>query len=278
MPRVAYITCDTPAWYEIAAKMQHEEDWQPIYWIADAPATPMIRERFPGVIVHNRFEAYHLNAPSELGDLWIAPLDEPFLNDMAEAQIIALKMADVVDSVDAFGFNDRRRFFRKRLQFWRAIITAIRPDVAVFGFSAHVLYDYAIYTLCRYYGIRTVMFEATFNFALLFPMEDPLIGSTDIEQTVNELVAADQGGEVELPPLYEEYLTRLRGKYTDALPWYMKLQFDSFPKELSSTVYTGSADAVDQAAGPLGPQTERGETATGLMTRLLSGIRSRRKR
>ena len=35
MPRVAYITCDTPAWYDIADRMRREADWQPVYWIAD---------------------------------------------------------------------------------------------------------------------------------------------------------------------------------------------------------------------------------------------------
>ena len=66
MPRVAYITCDTPAWYDIADRMAREEDWQPIYWIADRPSMSMIADRFPGVITHDRLDAYHLISPPAL--------------------------------------------------------------------------------------------------------------------------------------------------------------------------------------------------------------------
>jgi hypothetical protein len=242
MPRVAYITCDTPPWYEIASSMAREEGWQPVYWIADAHATAEIEERFPGVIVHTRKQAYHMVSPPQLADLALEPLDAPFLDAMSEAQVVALKMMDIVDSGDAFGFNERRRFFRQRLQYWRAVLKAVRPDVAVFGFSAHVVYDFAIYVLCRHAGIRTVMFESVFDFALLFPMEDPMVGSLEIKEAYERLVAADAGGPLELPPLYEKYLERVQGKYADALPWYMKQQFESFPKDMAREIYRGKGD------------------------------------
>jgi hypothetical protein len=274
MPRVAYITCDTPAWYDIAVNMAREEDWQPVYWIADRPAFPALRERFPDLLIHERFEAYHLNSPPELAGMEIEPLDEPFLRDMADAETIAIKMMDIVDSGDVFGFNDRRRFFRQRLAYWRAIVKALEIDIAVFGFSAHVVYDYCAYALCRYYGIRTVMFEATFNFALLFAMEDPMVGSTEIAQVYRRLVAEDDGGPIELPPVCDKYLEKLKGKYADAMPWYMKQQFDSFPAEIAAKLYKGEQD---QRGAPIGPQTETGEQADALMRRMARLFQRRRR-
>jgi hypothetical protein len=239
MPRVAYISCDSREWHDIGERMRTMAAWEPVYWICESKVRPLLDARFPSVVTHLRHDAYHMITPPALEPLELEPLDEPFLRDMSEAQTIALKMMDVMDSVDAFDFNARRRHFHQRLQYWRAIIKVTRPDVCVFAFSAHAVYDYVVYVLCRYYGIRTIMFETTFNWALYLAMEDPMVGSTEIRDAYAGLLARDTGGEIELPALYETYLSRLRGNYGDAQPWYMRQQFESFPKEIVSTLYTG---------------------------------------
>jgi hypothetical protein len=239
MLRVAYITCDSPEWHDIGERMLRDAGWQPVYWICEPKVVTEIETRFPGVVAHTRYDAYHLITPPALQPLELEPLDEPFLHEMSEAQTIAMKMMDVMDSVDAFDFNARSRHFHQRLQYWRAVIKATRPDLCVFAFSAHAIYDHAVYVLCRYYGIRTIMFETTFNWALYLAEEDPMVGSTEIRDAYAELLASDTGGDIELPALYDTYLSRLRGNYDDALPWYMRQQFESFPEEIASTLYTG---------------------------------------
>jgi hypothetical protein len=240
--RVAYITCDTPAWVELASAMRQRRGWTPIYWIAEPYMRDVLRSRFPGVVVHSRYDAYHLISPPELDTLTPAPLDQDFLNALAEEQVIAMKMMDVMDSVDAFDFNARRRFFHQRLRYWRAILEEIGPDVAMFGFSPHVVYDYAIYVLCRRMGVRTMMFEATFNFGLLFAFEDHMVGSLELKDRYQELLdgaAADRSAEP-LPPLFETYLARVRGKYDEAMPWYMRDQLNTMPKNIAAGLYRGS--------------------------------------
>ena len=239
MPRVAYITCDSPTWHDIADRMARDADWQPVYWIAEPQVVPMLEARFPGVVGHSRYDAYDMVSPPGLANIPIEPLDEPFLRQMSDVQSIALKMMDVMDSVDAFDFNERRRFFQQRLRYWRAIVRALRFDLAVFAFSGHVVYDYIIYALCRLYGIRTIMFETTFNYALLFAMEDPMVGSTEIKSAYDRLLAQDGGKDVVLPQVYESYLARLRGRYDDAVPWYMRQQFETLPSELKREVFVG---------------------------------------
>ena len=239
MPRVAYITCDSPTWHDIADRMARDAGWQPVYWIAEPQTVPVLESRFPGVIGHSRYDAYEMVSPPALASVEIEPLDEPFLRQMSDAQAIALKMMDVMDSVDAFDFNERRRFFQQRLRYWRAIVRSLQIDLAVFAFSGHVVYDYVIYELCRLYGIRTIMFETTFNYALLFAMEDPMVGSTEIKSAYQRLLAQDTGEDVPLPELYESYLARLRGRYEDAVPWYMRQQFETLPSELKAGVFVG---------------------------------------
>jgi len=256
MPRVAYITCDSPEWHDIAQRMLHRADWRPVYWICEPRVQEALASRFPGVITHSRYDAYHLVSPPALQQLPLEPLDEPFLHDMAEVQTIALKMMDVMDSVDAFDFNARRRHFHQRLQYWRAVLTVTRPDLCVFAFSGHAIYDYVVYELCRYYGLRTIMFETTFNWALYLAMEDPLVGSGEIRDTYAELLRRDDGSDVTLSPFCEAYLARLRGSYGGALPWYMRQQFADFPREIASTMYTGEDRRQGETAG-------RAETGVG---------------
>lgn len=248
MPRAAYITCDSAEWHDIIARMQTSADWQPVYSICEPSSKPLLEARFPGIIAHMRSEAYHMVTPQALSGMVLEPLDEPFLRDMSEAQTIAFKMMDVMDSVDAFDFNARRRHFQQRLQYWRAVLQFTRPDLCIFAFSAHAIYDYAVYVLCRYYGIRTIMFETTFNWALYFAMEDPMVGSTEIKEAYESLLARDSGGDVELPELHETYLAKMRGSYTDALPWYMRQQFDTFPKAIGKHLFTGGPPRKDPDA------------------------------
>jgi hypothetical protein len=254
--RVAYVTCDTPAWFEIAQRMQLRQGWLPVYWIAEPAMRERLLQLFPGIIVHARHDAYHMVNPPELDRMAIQPLDARLLAEVAEEQVIALKMMDVVDSVDAFDFNERRRFFRQRLRYWRSVLLELRPDVAVFGFSAHVVYDYAIYTWCRRMGIRTLMFEATFNFALLFSEEDPMVGSTEIAERYNDLVQAGAYRSVALEPEYETYLSSLTGSYSTAMPWYMRDQFKSFPAQMAARLFRG--ELADQSGPPKGPQWQSG--------------------
>lgn len=246
MPRVAYITCDSPEWHDIAERMLQRAGWSPVYWICEPKVQQPLESRFPGVITHSRYDAYHLVTPPSLEPLPIEPLDEPFLHDMAEVQTVALKMMDVMDSVDAFDFNARRRHFRQRMQYWRAVLKAVRPDLCVFAFSPHTIYDYMVYALCRHYGLRTVMFETTFNWALYFAMEDPMTGSRQIDQKYRELLAAHDGQEVALSPVSNAHLARLRGTYGDAVPWYMRQQFAGFPAHIASSIYTGADDRRDR--------------------------------
>ncbi|HXG87657.1 MAG TPA: hypothetical protein VNJ02_04910 [Vicinamibacterales bacterium] len=243
--RVAYITCDAAEWYEFAARMRRSRGWKPVYWICETGRSDYLERRFPGVIPHSRYHAYHLEQPPKLAHVTPRPLDTAILEQYREAELVAMKMMDVMDSVDAFDFNARRRFFYQRLAYWDAVMNEVRPDVCMFTVSAHAIYDYIIYVWCRLNGVRTIMFEQTFNFSLWMPLEDPLVGSTEISDRYADLLKAGAHEQpIDLPDYCEAYLDRLKGKY-GAVPWYMRDQFKSMPKEIAKTLYKGE----DAAAG-----------------------------
>lgn len=238
--RVAYITCDTQEWFDLAARLRDTRGWEPVYWITEPRAESYLRDRFPGVVTHSRYDAYHMVPPADHADLQTVLVDEALLSQYHEAELVALKMMDVMDSVDAFDYNARRRFFHQRLAYWLSTMERVQPDVCVFAFSAHVIYDYLIYAWCRLHGRRTIMLENTFNFALLMAFEDPLMGSVEIAEAYDRLIAGGaHEAPVDLPEYCERHLARVRGPYKDAVPWYMKDQFKAFPKRISRKLYQG---------------------------------------
>src|SRR6266850_3720208 len=85
-------------------------------------------------------------------------------------QLTVGKMLDRLDVRDGFRFEERTRLFQIQLRYWRSVIEAVRPDIVVFPVQPHTVYDYVIYELCRFYGIRTAMFQWTVFHDWIYPL------------------------------------------------------------------------------------------------------------
>jgi len=195
----------------------------------------MVLPLFPEVIFHSRYDANHLVSPPQLAHVMPEPLDDPYLRATADAQLVAMKMLDVFDSLDAFTFDERARFVRQRLRYWKSVVLALRLDIVLFPFSPHTVYDYLILEICRLAGIRTVMFENCYpiDFATFFTIDSPQAGSIELQAALDS--GADDSAPV--PPLFEAYLQRARGEYHTAIPWYMQDQFDTSSTDLAKQVF-----------------------------------------
>jgi len=206
----------------------------------------MVVPLFPDIIFHSRYEANHLVNPPQLAHVTRAPIDEPYLRGMSEVQLVAMKMLDVMDSLDGFTFGERARFVRQRLSYWKSLILALRLDIVLFPFAPHTVYDYLIQEICRAEGIRTVMFENPYpiDWATFFTMDSPHTGSVELGE---ELARIPADGTAALPPVFEAYLQRTRGAYGSAMPWYMRQQFDDFPDRLMKRVF--AAKTQSEGAG-----------------------------
>jgi len=161
----------------------------------------MVLPLFPEVIFHSRYDANHLVSPPQLAHVMPEPLDDPYLRATADAQLVAMKMLDVFDSLDAFTFDERARFVRQRLRYWKSVVLALRLDIVLFPFSPHTVYDYLILEICRLAGIRTVMFENCYpiDFATFFTIDSPQAGSIELQAALDS--GADDSAPV--PPLFE---------------------------------------------------------------------------
>ena len=234
--RVAYIEHCTPCWPDVAARLRGELGWEPVYWVGPPQVAKMVMPLFPDIIFHSRYDANHLRNPPQLAHVSHGPLDEPYVRAMSEVQLVAMKMLDAFDSLDAFTFDERARFVRQRLRYWKSIVAALRLDIVLFPFSPHTVYDYLIQEICRADGIRTVMFENAYpiDFATFFTMDSPHSGSVELQE---QLAGVPDDGASPVPPLFEAYLQRTRSAYSAAIPWYMREQFENFPADLAKNVF-----------------------------------------
>lgn len=152
------------------------------------------------------------------------PLDGPMLRALAADEAIGLAMMDRMDpNTGAFDHDSRRRHWHALLCTWNAALHAIDPAVVIFSIAPHIVFDWALYALCRLRGVRTLMFERTSlpgRLLLVERLEDGCLAlkrafqqqssaglhrtlSVDSRRHIDGLRA---GGEKALPPNYRKKL------------------------------------------------------------------------
>ena len=72
-----------------------------------------------------------------------------------------------------------------------------------------------------------------------------------ISERYAELCRQPANGDVPVSSYWEDYLRRTRGDYGGAIPPYMRMQFQNFPKSMAGDVFMGEP-AADGIVNPLG--------------------------
>lgn len=217
MLKIIYVGCNYSFWPDVAINLSNIVDWQPIYWIGRSELKPRVVAEFPEVIYHPVIDAIRGINPLEIPPVI---LDQPFLRSFANTKIDTLKMMDRMSVLGSFDYAARDRLYHQGLMYWRAVIERYQPDLVVFGTIPHLVYDYLIYAVCRWTGIRTVMFESTPMRGLVF-MEQRFDEQSQAERLYQDLMADGLPDEIPLQPETEAYLNALRGSY-DHVPKYMR--------------------------------------------------------
>ncbi|PYR75335.1 MAG: hypothetical protein DMF87_20785 [Acidobacteria bacterium] len=260
MARAIYTEAHTRLWFDAAVMLEQEIGLEPCYWIGKPSAEPEVRRLFPRAIFHSRTDAIRGVPPPELAAAPQRPLDADVLREFARVQLTVGKMMDRVDVRDGFRFEERTRLFQIQLRYWRSVIDGIRPDIVVFPVQPHTVYDYVIYELCRFYGIRTAMFQWTVFHDWIYPLPRIDDGYGEIEKRYRTLLTSGNA-EVTLAPALEQYLADVRGDYREAVPDYLVQQM---PGALRSALFGGTS-----AAGDFGllPQAVAAAVARGTTVR-----------
>jgi len=213
--RAFFIECSGAHWLNIAHTLLGDHGVAPVLWSGDATTVRQAKREFAGALAVIGVDAACGRVLHDLG--WIPkPLDAPTLQALANDESIALSMMDRMDQDrGSFDHEARRRHWHDLLQTWGAALDMLQPDVVIFSMSPHIVYDYALYALCKHRGIETRMFERAMLPGLVFVISCFEDGSPQLRAALE----ASQGPE--LPTLnaaLQQHLDDIRGGGETALP------------------------------------------------------------
>jgi hypothetical protein len=241
MPRAIYTEAHTPLWLDAAVALNEQLGLEPCYWVGKPHFEADVLRHFPHAIFHSRTDAIRGVPPPAMAGMPQRPLDAELLSTFSRVQLVAGKMMDRLDVCDGFRFEERTRLFHVQLRHWRSVIEGIRPDLVVFPVQPHTVYDYILYELCQFYGIRTSMFQWTVFHDWIYPLDHIEHGYQEIRERYTRLLAHGPA-DMTLAPELEEYLERVGGDYRDVMPDYLIAQM---PGALRSAIFSGTPASGD---------------------------------
>jgi hypothetical protein len=196
-----------------------------VYWTGMAKRKKKIKKFFPKAIYHVMAKAILCIPADGLGHiekLAKYPLDADVLRAMEAYQLTALKLMDRMDvDLRTFTFEERLRHYYMQLGYWYNVLKHIKPDLVFFPIAPHDNYDFIIYGLCRYLGIRTMMLDRTAIPCRVLWGERIEDCSERLGEQYQRVLAENAQRKIEditLSPYVEQYYARMQGSQEQALP------------------------------------------------------------
>ncbi|MBL9093922.1 MAG: hypothetical protein JNL96_22080 [Planctomycetaceae bacterium] len=224
--RAFYVECSAPFWRTVAQTLAREAGIVPVYWTGLMRYADDLRGDFPDLVYHDCIRAKY-SLPELADDRlprvgWTSEM-ESIWNEEAQA---VYDMMSRFDFNKQFSFEERRRYFRRVLCYWTAVVDEFRPEILIFPNPPHTAYDYVLYAICRKRGVETVMFDEAAiyrRYKLNLTLRDIESGDEDLRSTYQTLLDQDDGSPVVLSPEVAQYLADLRRDYGVARPIGEKL-------------------------------------------------------
>lgn len=230
-PRALFIGFAESIWLDVVPRLAAERGWEPLYWSASADLEPAIRAALPGAIFHDVLAAARSRPPRELADLAPAPVDADLLAALAGHESQVLQQMDRMAVGAAFTYAERLELYHDYLGWWSAALDRLRPDLALFPYAPHLVYDFVLFLLCRARGIRTMLFDQPSFSTQLMLLEDGWEeGPPALNRLYAQSLARPDWRELTLSEPAEEALAKARGDYGAGMPLHLKLHLDKLKR------------------------------------------------
>jgi hypothetical protein len=228
--RIIYSTRLADPWVKVAQKLKNEHGVEPVYWNGfKKDDAKIISHAFPDVIYQSDFDACKCIFPKEITERFAqAGINIDFLKEYSSFELQAIKMMDRMDP-DRYSFNfmERQRHFRNLLKYWTACIDYCKPDMVLSDTVPHVVFDYVLYLLCKYYNIKYMAFLGTPFSGRVIPLTEVSSIGAVLDEEYAELLKSGSGIEslkLSLPKEILESYEKGKLDYALAEPYYMKKQ------------------------------------------------------
>lgn len=226
MKKVIYNTCVADPWVKVAQILNDEYGWKPVYWtgFGEDHSDVVVPQAFPDIVYQSYYEAWRGVFPAEISEKYPESyIDIDFLKKFAVYEVQALKMMDRLD-YDRYSFNfmERERHFLNLIKHWTACIRFFKPDVVISAVNPHRVYDYVLYLLCKFYGIKYITFQYTMCSERFYAVTD-IFSIGDVFKKDYEFYLSQK--QLKIDTLPEEVRTqyqKVMADYSIAAPSYMR--------------------------------------------------------
>jgi len=214
--RVFYVLSDLKDWIELAKNMQHELDWQPIYWLSTKKLITPLQQIFSDLHIDDFAE---INQGKFSSAALMLPLDEMIIHRYLKYEHNALDMMRRLDpDGKSFSYEERVLLYYRHLSYALSIFKRYKPQRILFNESPHSPFSYILYAVAKEENIAIIRFSPTHINARV------LVSST-IEKTASYFRVYSDESIQQATPLdaqLQSYIENLQADYTSALPEYMK--------------------------------------------------------
>jgi hypothetical protein len=134
--------------------------WNPIFFFSRREMEEWSRTSYKNAMF---YESNKLRNGEFLYDSFahkIVPIDDKIIKSISDYESFSLDLVEDATGWN-FSFDERRRYYYELLKFWNTVIVNLKPDIYISWTMPHVITDYVLYRLCKYYGIATLYYNPT---------------------------------------------------------------------------------------------------------------------
>lgn len=226
-----YSCCIADPFLDVARKMEMNLDVMPVYWIGDIQSAVALQDEediktaFPDIIFQKYFDAWKGVFPEQIEKKASSSyLDIDFLRMFSSQELQAISMMDRQDyDRHSFIFMERERYYYSLVKKWFACFDLYKPDIVISAVNPHRVFDYILYLVCRYRGVKFISFQFSMEAGRIFPIVNfsdfaalSKMLDEDYQSILNRKIALSQ-----LPEDIQRNYKKLSSDYKSARPTYM---------------------------------------------------------
>ena len=229
-----YSCCIADPFLDVARTLESEYGVVPVYWVGDIASAQnkeeteaMVKEAYPQIVYQSFFDAWHGKFSPEIMEKSSSMyVDIDFLNSVSSQELQALSMMDRLDyDHKSFNYMERESYFMNLVKRWLYVINEYKPDVVISAVNPHRVFDYVLYIICRYKGIKFISFQFSIYgagriFPLLYFSEPDAMEKllrAEYEKNLKNTYSID-----DLTEDFRNELAKINATYDEAMPFYMK--------------------------------------------------------
>lgn len=183
------------------------------------------RENFSDTIFHHRQDALAGKPAAPFAENEFLPVGEDVIEKLYRTESILQTMKHFEKM--PLKIIEKKHLFYEYLRYWRGLMQHLKPDIIIFNFWPHSSYSLVTYTIAKFLGIKTLMFEAVRVDGRLILIDDYSTGS----QALKDEIKRNKDKEIkidELSDITRRYYQSHLNKNSDVKPPDFKFLYRNF--------------------------------------------------